>query len=315
MFIQCSVQAGALLCIVAYESKMSKEQIGSMEGAPHMGLATLHVAEGHRRKGVAMALMRAYEKMTLEHTDCKYVAFQCARKNNAARALYKKLGYVELEDEDNDDPDYDCITIRKDLVLSNVSNKRKTMSSTSLVPSVKLLVKKLSPAAVIPTRGSAGAAGYDLASAKDVVVPARGKQIVPTALSIALPTGTYGRVAPRSGLAWKNFIDVGAGVIDQDYRGEVGVILFNHSDQDFVVKPGDRVAQLILEKIEIADVQEVSDLDDTKRGSGGFGSTGTASLQGAGAGATKDEAATGQEPQLKKRRVDQVEHKSLPSKS
>jgi len=86
--------------------------------------------------------------------------------------------------------------------------------------------------------------------------------------------GTYARVAPRSGLAWKNFIDVGAGVVDYDYRGNVGVNLFNHGKEDFVIKHGDRVAQLILEKICTPDVVEVDDLEDTDRGAGGFGSTG-----------------------------------------
>lgn len=80
--------------------------------------------------------------------------------------------------------------------------------------------------------------------------------------------------APRSGLAWKNSIDVGAGVIDADYRGPVGVILYNHSDIDFEVKPGDRIAQLILERIITPQVVEVEDLDPTVRGAGGFGSTG-----------------------------------------
>ena len=71
-------------------------------------------------------------------------------------------------------------------------------------------------------------------SAEDTVIPAKGKGIVKTGLSIRCPKGTYGRVAPRSGLAVKNFIDTGAGVVDEDYRGEVGVVLFNHSDVDFV---------------------------------------------------------------------------------
>lgn len=95
-------------------------------------------------------------------------------------------------------------------------------------------------------------------------------------MAIGCPEGTYGRIAPRSGLAWKHSIDVGAGVIDADYRGNVGVILFNFSDKDFEVKKGDRIAQLILEKISYCDIVETSDLDDTSRGEGGFGSTGTA---------------------------------------
>jgi deoxyuridine 5'-triphosphate nucleotidohydrolase len=74
-------------------------------------------------------------------------------------------------------------------------------------------------------------------------------------------------------LAWKNFVDVGAGVIDADYRGNVGVVLYNHSTDDFSIKKGDRIAQLILERIETPAVEEVDDLDDTARGTGGFGST------------------------------------------
>lgn len=81
-------------------------------------------------------------------------------------------------------------------------------------------------------------------------------------------------VAPRSGLTWKHSIDVGAGVIDADYRGPVGVILFNHSDTEFEIKAGDRIAQLIIEKIVTPQVTEVDDLDFTIRGAGGFGSTG-----------------------------------------
>ncbi|KAJ0086531.1 hypothetical protein Patl1_09125 [Pistacia atlantica] len=137
-----------------------------------------------------------------------------------------------------------------------------------------LRVKKLSEKAVLPSRGSPFAAGYDLSSATETKVPARGKALVPTDLSIAIPEGTYARVAPRSGLAWKHSMDVGAGVIDADYRGPVGVILFNHSDVDFEVKAGDRIAQLIIEKIMTPDVLVVEDLDSTLRGEGGFGSTG-----------------------------------------
>ncbi|KAK9113128.1 hypothetical protein Scep_020647 [Stephania cephalantha] len=145
-------------------------------------------------------------------------------------------------------------------------------AASVVVPLLK--VKKLSEKAILPSRGSPLSAGYDLSSAIDMKVPARGKALVPTDLSISIPEGTYARVAPRSGLAWKHSIDVGAGVIDADYRGPVGVILFNHSDVDFEVKTGDRIAQLIIEKVMTPEVQEVEDLDSTVRGSGGFGSTG-----------------------------------------
>lgn len=96
-----------------------------------------------------------------------------------------------------------------------------------------LLVKLLSDKATLPTRGSALSAGYDLYAAEDTVIPARGKALVDTQLSIAVPTGTYGRIAPRSGLASKHSIDTGAGVIDADYRGTVFVLLFNYGDNDF----------------------------------------------------------------------------------
>merc|ERR1711916_255285 len=154
----------------------------------------------------------------------------------------------------------------------NANKKQKIDMSTS-----KLLVKKITENATLPVRGSAMAAGYDLAAAYDCVIPAQGKAIAKTDLSIAVPEGTYGRIAPRSGLAWKKHIDVGAGVIDRDYRGNVGVVLYNHSDVDFEIKAGDRVAQLVLEKIATPDVVELESLDETDRGAGGFGSTGVAS--------------------------------------
>ncbi|KAE8691238.1 Deoxyuridine 5'-triphosphate nucleotidohydrolase [Hibiscus syriacus] len=141
--------------------------------------------------------------------------------------------------------------------------------------SVTLLkVKILSEKVILSSRGSALTVGYDLSSETDTKVPAKGKTLIPTDLSIIVPEGTYGRVAPRSGLAWKHSIDMGAGVIDADYRGHLGVILFNYSDVDFEVKVGDRIAQLIIEKIITLDILEVEDLDATIRGAGGFGSTG-----------------------------------------
>lgn len=137
-----------------------------------------------------------------------------------------------------------------------------------------LRFKKLTEKAFTPTRGSDKAAGFDLKSAYNLTIPARGRNVCMTDIQISLPRGCYGRVAPRSGLAAKHGIDVGAGVIDEDYRGNVGIILFNHSDKDFEIKEGDRVAQLICEKILYPDIMEVEDLDDTTRGARGFGSTG-----------------------------------------
>ncbi|PVH93228.1 dUTP diphosphatase, partial [Periconia macrospinosa] len=137
-----------------------------------------------------------------------------------------------------------------------------------------LQVQLLSEHAKAPTKGSAFAAGHDLYSARDVVIPARGRARVDTDISIAVPAGTYGRVAPRSGLAAKHGIDTMAGVIDADYRGQVGVILANLSEQDFEIKVGDRIAQLIVEKIVMPEVVVVEKLEESVRGAGGFGSTG-----------------------------------------
>ena len=139
-------------------------------------------------------------------------------------------------------------------------------------------VKRLSANAVLPTRGSDYAAGLDLSAAESLCIPAGQRALVKTDLSIACPPGTYARIAPRSGLAYKSGIDVGAGVIDADYRGPVGVILFNFGAADFEIQQGDRIAQLILEQIVLPDVVECAENEDLPavgvRGVAGFGSTG-----------------------------------------
>lgn len=135
-------------------------------------------------------------------------------------------------------------------------------------------VQRLVPTATLPTRGSPGAAGWDLYATEAAIIRSGGRGLVSTGLAIRVPADCYGRVAPRSGLAYKHGIQVGAGVVDSDYTGEVKVLLFNHRDADFVVAPGDRVAQFILEKIDISELTEVDTLQPTERGDGGFGSTG-----------------------------------------
>lgn len=137
-----------------------------------------------------------------------------------------------------------------------------------------LKIKKLNAQAIIPTRSTPGAAGYDLYSCESCVIPSGCRGVVATGVSIILPYGVYGRVAPRSGLAVKNGIQVGAGVVDPDYRGEVKVVLFNHDTNSFTIEPGHRIAQLILERFESPSVEEVDIMDDTERGESGFGSTG-----------------------------------------
>ena len=139
---------------------------------------------------------------------------------------------------------------------------------------MSLKVKKLCHEAVLPVRGSEGAAGYDLQSIEPVVILPGKRAVVATGLSIELPPNVYGRIAPRSGLAVKHGIQVGAGVIDADYRGEIKVVLFNHDTNPYVIKPGYRIAQLVLERCETPEVEEIFDTSDTQRGEGGFGSTG-----------------------------------------
>ena len=138
-----------------------------------------------------------------------------------------------------------------------------------------LKVKLLSPKGKLPTKGTSLATGYDLSSAQQIIVPANGRALIQTDISINVPKGTYGRIAPRSGLAVKHGITTGAGVIDADYTGPVGIVLFNHGDQDFNVQEGDRVAQLILEQVADKPVIEVQELTQTQRGDKGFGSTGS----------------------------------------
>lgn len=139
---------------------------------------------------------------------------------------------------------------------------------------MSLHVKKLSPNAILPTLATPGSAGYDLYSAYDVTIAPWSHQLVPTDIAVAIPTGHYGRIASRSGLSLKFGLEVGAGVCDESYRGPVGVVLRNFSDNPYQIKKGDRVAQFILEKISVLPIEEVSTLDETERSAGGFGSSG-----------------------------------------
>ena len=137
---------------------------------------------------------------------------------------------------------------------------------------------KLEPGARAPERGSPGAIGYDLFAHlprydKVEIHPGR-HVLIDTGVSVRLPAGTYGRVAPRSGLAVKKGIDVLAGVIDPDYRGTIGVALMNNGPQSVTLVNGDKIAQLILEKAVLRTVTVVDSLDDTLRSDRGFGSTG-----------------------------------------
>ncbi|AOP31517.1 dUTPase [Skunkpox virus] len=124
-----------------------------------------------------------------------------------------------------------------------------------------------------PTRQSQHAAGYDLYSAYDYTIPPGERRLIKTDIRMSMPKFCYGRIAPRSGLSLKG-IDVGGGVIDEDYRGNIGVILINNGKDTFKINTGDRIAQLIYQRIYYPDLEEVQSLDSTNRDAQGFGSTG-----------------------------------------
>ena len=138
-----------------------------------------------------------------------------------------------------------------------------------------LEVKLLTSDSFVPCKASKEAAGYDLYSPKDYSVEADSRKLIMLDISLKIPDNCYGRIAPRSGLSLKKSIDIGAGVIDSDYRGNVGVLLINNGSDSFEISKGDRIAQLIIEKINTnLDVKEVLNLSESDRGFGGFGSTG-----------------------------------------
>ncbi len=144
---------------------------------------------------------------------------------------------------------------------------------------MKLNVKRLHPKAILPTYGSAGAAGADLYALPEgdpIVIEAGQTVMIHTGIAMAIPEGYAGLVYARSGLASKRGLAPAnkVGVIDSDYRGELMVALHNHGTQPQTVEPGERVAQFVLTPVITADFTETDDLDDTQRGAGGFGSTG-----------------------------------------
>ena len=142
---------------------------------------------------------------------------------------------------------------------------------------MQLKVKRLNPAAILPSYARAGDAGLDLFAVKALSIAPGASALVPTGIAIELPPGTEGQVRPRSGLALKHAITVlnTPGTVDEGYRGEVGVILINHGQRMFAVEAGMKIAQLVVTPRIQVEVAEVAALQDSERGAGGFGSTGT----------------------------------------
>jgi dUTP pyrophosphatase len=137
-----------------------------------------------------------------------------------------------------------------------------------------LRFKKLDSNAILPARGSTAAAGLDLFSIEAASLSPGQRCLIRTGLAVAIPDGYYGRIAPRSGLATKNGIDVLAGVIDADYRGEIHCLLYNTGDETVELPAQSKICQLIIEKIITPAPEWADDLTSTIRGGGGFGSTG-----------------------------------------
>lgn len=142
----------------------------------------------------------------------------------------------------------------------------------------ELRVRRLRPDAAVPAYQTEGAAGLDLSAALDkpITIAAGDRALVMTGIAIALPRGHEGQVRPRSGLALKHGVTVlnSPGTIDEDYRGEIGIVLVNHGKERFHVTHGMRIAQLVVAPVRQVEIREVSELDDTARGAGGYGSTG-----------------------------------------
>ncbi len=128
--------------------------------------------------------------------------------------------------------------------------------------------------ALLPVRATPFSAGLDLFSSEEAVVRPNTRRLISTGLSIRLPKDSYGRIAPRSGLSLRGY-EIGGGVIDSDYRGIVKVIMINNSNENYIINFGDKIAQLIVERIYNLDPVLVTELDVTERGEKGFGSTGT----------------------------------------
>lgn len=142
----------------------------------------------------------------------------------------------------------------------------------------QLFIKLEVEGSKMPSYGSEYAAGMDITSCEKVTVPSHGRVLVSTGFSVSMDSSImdkyYLRIAPRSGLAVKSGLTTGAGVIDSDYRGIVKVLLFNHGDEDYEVKPGDRIAQMIMERIMRPHFVETDNHEESNRGRNGFGSTG-----------------------------------------
>lgn len=139
---------------------------------------------------------------------------------------------------------------------------------------MKIKVKKLKVNAILPQMMRQGDAAFDLATCEDVLLHPGETKIIPTGLVLEIPEGFVGNIRDRSGLSAKHALHTLAGIIDSNYRGEIGVVMTNLSQTDYNIKTGDRVAQMLIQKIEMTEFEEVEEVSDTNRGEAGFNSSG-----------------------------------------
>ena len=227
----------------------------------------------------------AIQAVISQHQDPAVVAVTDEKRRVEQAIVHTEttqiVTWIEREESSSTKPSEENISVKPP---SNAQKRERLRAAVCYQSSLlrarekwvpTLRYAKLTDWAITPTRATERSAGLDLYSAYPSRIESGGKTLVKTDLQLAIPPGFYGRIAPRSGLAYKHFIEVGAGVVDEDYRGAVKVLLYNFSKVDFEIERGTKVAQIILERIAIPLLQEVPIMPtNTERGVGGFGASG-----------------------------------------
>jgi len=200
------------------------------------------------------------------------IIYRPGSRSGKPEALSRRLEYRPEEGTEHTEqsilkPGHFSICLVQDEPVQEKLTKRILVQQAAAIQVMKMASK-----ATLPTRGSRFSAGHDLYALEAVLIPAQGQKLVGTGIVIGIPQGTYARIAPRSGLAYQKTIGIGGGVIDADYTGEVKVIMMNHGKKSYQVQEGDRIAQMIIEKLEMSDMMEVDNLQITDQGNKEFGS-------------------------------------------
>ncbi|MBS3165720.1 dUTP diphosphatase [Candidatus Woesearchaeota archaeon] len=150
----------------------------------------------------------------------------------------------------------------------------ETTKTETTITETKIKVKKISPTAILPKYALPGDAGMDIYSNESMILLPGERKLVPTGISMSIPTGFVGLIWDKSGIAGNHGLKTMGGVIDSGYRGEIKVVLHNLSDKPFHIEQGAKIAQMLIQTVEQKKIEEVNELDETSRGESGFGSTG-----------------------------------------